>query len=360
MFYVYRFLDESNNIIYVGKSKLNLETRFAQHSHLPNKCYSLVHKIEYITCSTESDMSIKEIYYINKYKSSEHYFFNVLDTTELPQSVIFNDEWKMYNGPLPARFSHSINHANCYTTQREYRYTKDGSLDTRGGNKKKGVSDFVDGLDSHEVDMLINYFIEQINQSENDNQEQIRFRNLVMFVLGINLPLKPSDFLSLKYNQLFDTKDNPKAFELKIGKHLQDETISIPLKSNIKELLLVYRKKYNLFYNDNGEEPMFLSRERQVLTLSSWGHILIVASNSVNIKKNIGADSLRKTFGLNVYRNSTNKMSALLFLGELWGQVREAKIIKYLGLVDEKIDFNYFFGETFALGNVDLKKIKYL
>ena len=225
MFYVYRFLDESNNIIYVGKSKLNLETRFAQHSHLPNKCYSLVHKIEYITCSTESDMSIKEIYYINKYKSSEHYFFNVLDTTELPQSVIFNDEWKMYNGPLPAHFSHSINHANCYTTQREYRYTKDGSLDTRGGNKKKGVSDFVDGLDSHEVDMLINYFIEQINQSENDNQEQIRFRNLVMFVLGINLPLKPSDFLSLKYNQLFDTKDNPKAFELKIGKHLQDETI---------------------------------------------------------------------------------------------------------------------------------------
>ena len=53
-------------------------------------------------------------------------------------------------------------------------------------------------------------------------------------------------------------------------------------------------------------------------------------------------------------------MKALLFLGELWGQVREAKLIRYLGLADDNIDFDYYFGETFALGNVQLNKINCL
>ena len=360
MYYVYRFLDKSQNVIYVGKSKQDLEVRFAGHLHLPNECYAMVHKIQFISCKTESDMSIKEIYYINKYKSTEHYFFNVLDTTEIPKSVEFNDKWKMYRGPLPPHFSRSINFKKGYTTKKEVRYNKDGSVDTRGGKKKKGVSDYVEGFDSKEVDLIISHLIDEINNAENNNQEQIRFRNLVMFVLGINLPLKPSEFLSLKYGELFDKKDKPKAFELTLGRYQQDEVVSIPLRSNVKELLSAYRKKYNLFYKNIAEEPMFLSREHQTLALSSWGRIVSVSSEAVNIKKNVGAESLRKTYGLNIYKNSRNKMKALLFLGELWGQVREAKIIKYLGLADDKIDFDYYFGETFAIGNVELTKIKCL
>ena len=109
MYYVYRFLDKKKNVIYVGKTKHDLEIRFAHHSHLPNECYAMVHKIEFVLCKTESDMSIKEIYYINKYKSDEHYFFNVLDITESPKSVEFDDKWKMYRGPLPSQFSRSLN-----------------------------------------------------------------------------------------------------------------------------------------------------------------------------------------------------------------------------------------------------------
>lgn len=360
MYYVYRFLDKSQNVIYVGKSKQDLEIRFLGHLHLPKECYVKVHKIQFISCKTESDMSIKEIYYINKYKSTEHYFFNVLDTTEIPKSVKFDDKWKMYRGPLPAHFSRSINFKKGYTTQKEVRYNKDGSIDKRKAQKEKGVSDYVEGFDSKEVDLIINYLIDEINNAENNNQQQIRFRNLVMFVLGINLPLKPSEFLSLKYGELFDKKDIPQNYELSLGRYQQDEVISIPLKSNVKEVLSAYRKKYKLCYKNNAEEPMFLSREHQILSVGSWGRILSMASESVGIKKNIGAESLRKTYGLNIYKKSKNKNKALLFMGEFWGQVREAKIIRYLGLADDKIDFNYYLGEVFALGNVDLKKIKCL
>ena len=138
MFYVYRFLDESKNIIYVGKSKQELETRFTGHLHLPTECYGMVHIIEYIVCSTESDMSIKEIYYINKYRSSKYNFFNILDTTELPKSVEFDDEWEMYNGPLPSHFSNSVNYKNRYTSQREIKYNKDGTINKSKIIKIKG------------------------------------------------------------------------------------------------------------------------------------------------------------------------------------------------------------------------------
>lgn len=37
MYYVYRFLDKSKNIIYIGKSKQELEQRFKGHHHLPDK-----------------------------------------------------------------------------------------------------------------------------------------------------------------------------------------------------------------------------------------------------------------------------------------------------------------------------------
>ena len=80
MFFVYRFLNDTGSVIYVGKSKQSLQQRFAGHQHLPDECYNLVKTIEYIECSTEADMSIKEIFYINKYQHNP-IFFNVQDIT---------------------------------------------------------------------------------------------------------------------------------------------------------------------------------------------------------------------------------------------------------------------------------------
>ena len=130
MYYVYRFLDKSKNIIYVGKSKQELEKRFSRHLHLPDDCYKLVRKIEYIECTTETDMSIKEIYYINKYKNDGGYF-NILDIGELPTSVVFDDKWKTYRGPLDSHFSNSLNYIKGYSKEKEIRYNKDGTIDKR-------------------------------------------------------------------------------------------------------------------------------------------------------------------------------------------------------------------------------------
>ena len=181
-----------------------------------------------------------------------------------------------------------------------------------------------------------------------------------MFVLSVNLPLKTNEFLPLKYKDLFDEYDNPKGIELKLGRFQKDETILIPLRMNVKNVLLSYANKYKLSYKNNAEEELFQSRKHQVVSLISWGRIISNTAEAVGITKNVAAESIRKTYGKNIYDNAPNKLNALLFLGEIWGQQREAKIIKYLGLADDTIDFDYYLGETFSLGNVDLSKINCL
>lgn len=91
--YLYRFIDENNQVIYVGKTIQNLRDRFRGHYHLPEKCYEQTVKIEYATLDTEADLGIYEIYYINQLKPV--YNTDFLWDGEL--SIVLPDlEWILY------------------------------------------------------------------------------------------------------------------------------------------------------------------------------------------------------------------------------------------------------------------------
>lgn len=93
-YYVYRFIDQNNHIVYVGRT-INLVRRFLNHEHLTNN----IKKIEYIECATAGDMAWKEIYYINLFanefttNSSELYTGGVTD-------LHLNDIWQTYSNKI--------------------------------------------------------------------------------------------------------------------------------------------------------------------------------------------------------------------------------------------------------------------
>lgn len=80
-FYVYRFKDKNDNILYVGRTH-DLKQRFKNHEHLTDNIIT----IEYIECQTETEMAIKEIYYINLYYNENS--TNIRDVYDKP-----NDFW---------------------------------------------------------------------------------------------------------------------------------------------------------------------------------------------------------------------------------------------------------------------------
>lgn len=70
MHYIYKFLNEKDEIIYIGSTN-NITTRIkAQHfngfGHLPNKCYEEVFLVLYSECVSIDDAKVKERYLINK------------------------------------------------------------------------------------------------------------------------------------------------------------------------------------------------------------------------------------------------------------------------------------------------------
>ncbi len=361
MYFVYRFINKKQNVIYIGKSKKPLTERFKMHFHLPDECYSMVHKIEYIECKTEADMSIKEIYYINKY-SDNRPFYNVQDKTGIPNSVEFNDKWKMYRGYLPEHFCKSLNVKNDYTSQQQHKIHENEKFAIRGGNKKKGVSSFAEPLSSEEVDKITKYMINEIAKAENNNQRQIRFRNLVMFILGVNLPIKAKDFLVLKYKDLIDGNDNIIPYKYILNRLYKDEIIEIKLQKNVRKLLKLYIDTYNITFKKNADDCIFESRiYNNAISSPSATRIISETCKAVGITKNIATESLRKTFYLHRYNNSENNIEALIFLEVLSGTNRYSSVISYINIFNEKdVRFDYYFGEQFSLGNINFYKLKRL
>ena len=78
MYYVYRFLDASDQIKYVGKTG-NLEKRMTEHfskqGHLAEEQYRQIEKIEYVELDFQLDMDILEKYLINLWNPP----FNTVD-----------------------------------------------------------------------------------------------------------------------------------------------------------------------------------------------------------------------------------------------------------------------------------------
>ena len=87
--YVYKFLDEKNNVLYIGKT-VNMEQRMKNHfskkSHLANTdLYSKVQRIEYLTCKDEFEALQKELTYINLYKPKYNTASKIKQLIDPPQ-----------------------------------------------------------------------------------------------------------------------------------------------------------------------------------------------------------------------------------------------------------------------------------
>lgn len=98
-YYIYKFVDINDEIIYIGKSK-NILNRISQHfkkGHLQEECYTNTKKIYYHAFNTQMDMDVYEIYYINKYLPKYNTEFKPKSTTTSDIYNMLTDiEWNEY------------------------------------------------------------------------------------------------------------------------------------------------------------------------------------------------------------------------------------------------------------------------
>lgn len=103
--FIYRFLDQSNNITYIGKTN-DIERRidkehFSKNGHLSYECYYETNKVEYAALNSEIEATIYELYLINIHKPRYNVANNTSkEKTEMQLQDLQWIEYKRKDRPL--------------------------------------------------------------------------------------------------------------------------------------------------------------------------------------------------------------------------------------------------------------------
>lgn len=97
-YYIYRFLDETNKVLYVGQT-INLNGRIRQHFVFQRKdWHDEVQKIEFKEYEYKNEMNIYEIYYINKLKPKYNAMYNYGEPIDFVKDCL--KDWVEFSFPL--------------------------------------------------------------------------------------------------------------------------------------------------------------------------------------------------------------------------------------------------------------------
>lgn len=225
------------------------------------------------------------------------------------------------------------------TKKKEVRYNKDGSVDKRHPNKVAGTSSEVYPYTTEEeIKGMVSLFNKRIEEASDDNKRQIACRNKMLFLIGINLSLRISDLITLKWN--FFLKDDMEFREsYKIQPKKTRKTgkfVTLYFNEVVKKAVVDYIEQYPIV---DMNDYVFKSRKGNgaVSEKSVW-KIIVDASAEAGLESNYGTHSLRKTFGYHVWHNAEDKEKALVMLMAIFNHSSIATTKKYIGLMDEEIE----------------------
>lgn len=219
------------------------------------------------------------------------------------------------------------------------RYNKDGSVDKRHTNKVAGKSSEVYPFTTQEeIKMMVDLFNKRIEEADNDNQRMIAYRNKTLFLLGINLSLRISDLITLRWNFFLKDdmtfRDSYKIQPKKTRK--KGKFVTLYFNEVVQKSIMEYIEQYPI---KDMNDFVFKSRKGDdaISERSVW-KIIVDAAAECNIEKNVGTHSLRKTFGYHVWHNAKDKEKALVMLMVVFNHSSIATTKKYIGIMDEEVE----------------------
>ena len=167
------------------------------------------------------------------------------------------------------------------------------------------------------------------------------YRDLLLFVLGINTGLRISDILALKWKSFI----NGGGRLLKVGDQLNVVEIktkkikSFMINRSVAEALKLY---HDSLANVNPDDPVFSSRKtddgslQPITRIAAW-QMLNRYANMVGLNEGIGTHTLRKTFGYHLYKKGV----ALEYIQKMLNHSSPAITLRYIGITQEQLNDIY-------------------
>lgn len=221
----------------------------------------------------------------------------------------------------------------------EVKYNKDGSIDKRQPNKVAGISSEVYPFTTEaEIKAMVNVFNKRIDEAPDENKKQIAARNKMLFLIGINISLRASDLITLKWNFFLKDDGEFKEFYTLMPKKTRKQKKFVKLYFNqaVKKAIADYIEEYPI---QDMDDYLFKSRKGdKCITEISLGRIIKDAADEAGIEKNICSHTLRKTFGFWAWHNAEDKNKALVTLQMLFNHSDTSTTLKYIGILNSEIE----------------------
>lgn len=156
--------------------------------------------------------------------------------------------------------------------------------------------------------------------------EKKNYRNMMIWVFGINTGLRISDILSLN---VADIKN--KSF-VKLKEKKTRKSKIFPLNKKLKTLLKSFIK------GRTDDEPLFISQKGYRLSRNQFYVKINEACRSVGVKEtSIGTHTMRKTFGYHHYK----QFKDVAILQEIFNHSSPKITLKYIGINQDEINKSY-------------------
>lgn len=216
------------------------------------------------------------------------------------------------------------------------RYNKDGSIDKRHPNRVAGVSSTVYPFNVEEIKAVIDVFNKRIEEATNDNQRQIAQRNKMMFLIGVNVGLRASDLMQLRWSYFYKDDMTFKDFYVLQPKKTRKtgKFVKIFFNQTVRKAVENYVSDYPI---DDLDNYLFKSRKGDnPITEKGLWKIIVDVADDADIDKNVGSHSLRKTWARNIYENAKDKGEALVMLQECLRHSDSLTTLRYISIMDEE------------------------
>lgn len=185
--------------------------------------------------------------------------------------------------------------------------------------------------------------VEDLVAMKNYFQSKGHDRDLLMFVLGINIGLRASDLLTLRWSNLLDSDGT-----VADGITVQMEGITVKedktnkfrtfyLNESCKKAIQSYLENHKV----NLSDFVFASQKGGAVEVRSANKILKTAAKACGIKFNVGTHSMRKTFGYHQLKAHADDAMFLCQLQQMFNHSSPQITLRYCGLEGEQISTYY-------------------
>lgn len=217
---------------------------------------------------------------------------------------------------------------------------KDGMPKKTKPGQKAGQRNLVYPIKDKEKLMQMNHVLmKRIVTADTPRGQKIAARNLLLFTVGINIALRASDLLEMKYEWMYreDRSFRTTKSIVPIKTRKKRKFIEMKFNENVENVMTWYVSNYNPDFKL--DEYVFFSGQNdgEHLCRKTEETMIKELGKECGIDKNLGTHTLRQTFGYWYYTNAEDKANALNMLMLMFNHADQRTTLRYIGVEEENI-----------------------